>query len=232
MSAGSAAAPVLSFRNVSKVYRQASGAELYALRDVTCSIKAGRRVALMGRSGSGKSTFLHLAAGIDLPTAGTVSVLGSDLGELSETKRTLLRRDGIGQVFQFFHLLPQLSVLDNVTLPELIAAGRHKDYEPRARGLLQRVGLLHRAADPVQTLSGGEMQRAALCRALLRRPRLLLADEPTGNLDDESGREVMDLILEMAGQEESSLLYVTHDSELASRADETWHIHSGILDSR
>ncbi len=230
MRAGSAT-PVLSFRDVSKVYRQASGAELHALREVTCRIEAGRRVALMGRSGSGKSTFLHLAAGIDLPTAGTVSVLGSDLGDLSETKRTLLRRDGIGQVFQFFHLLPQLSVLDNVTLPELIAGGRHKDYEPRARGLLDGVGLLDRADDPVQTLSGGEMQRAALCRALLRRPRLLLADEPTGNLDDESGREVMDLILEMAGQEESTLLYVTHDPDLASRADETWRIHSGILES-
>jgi putative ABC transport system ATP-binding protein len=230
MPAASATA-VLSFHQVSKIYRQSSGAELHALRQVTCRIEAGRRIALMGRSGSGKSTFLHLAAGIDLPTAGTVSVLGSDLGGLSDTQRTLLRRDGIGQVFQFFHLLPQLGVLDNVTLPELIAGGRKADYEPRARELLERVGLQGRSDDPVEVLSGGEMQRVALCRALLRRPRLLLADEPTGNLDDESGRAVMDLILEMAGQEKSTLLYVTHDPELASLADETWRIHSGVLES-
>jgi ABC-type lipoprotein export system ATPase subunit len=222
--------PVLSFQGVSKVYRQASGGELHALRDVTCRVDPGRRVALMGRSGSGKSTFLHLAAGIDLPSRGSVSVLGNDLASLPETKRTLLRRDSMGQVFQFFHLLPQLSVLDNVALPELIAGGRHGDYEPRARTLLERVGLSSRADDPVQALSGGEMQRVALCRALLRKPQLLLADEPTGNLDDESGRLVMDLILEMAAQEGSTLLYVTHDPGLASLADETWRIHSGILE--
>ncbi len=185
----------------------------------------------MGRSGSGKSTFLHLAAGIDLPTEGSVSVLGKDLGKLSEGDRTLLRRDTIGQVFQFFHLLPQLSVRDNVALPEMIAGGKQGDYMPRVQELLERVGLTDRADDPVESLSGGEMQRVGLCRALLRRPQLLLADEPTGNLDDESGRMVMDLMLELAVQEGATLLYVTHDATLAALAEETWTIHSGVLET-
>jgi ABC-type lipoprotein export system ATPase subunit len=226
-----ASGPVLSFRGVSRVYRQACGTALHALRDVTCDVAPGRRVSLMGRSGSGKSTFLHLAAGIDLPSEGSVSVLGRDLAALSERDRTLLRRDGIGQVFQFFHLLPQLSVRDNVALPEMIAGGRHADYQPRVRELLARVDLAGRAGDPVRNLSGGEMQRVALCRALLRKPRLLLADEPTGNLDDENGRLVMDLLLELAAEEGTALVYVTHDTELASLADETWRIHSGILET-
>ena len=227
-----AADAVLSFDGVSKVYPGASGAPLHALRDVTFRIPRGRIVALMGRSGSGKSTFLHLAAGIDVPTRGSVSVLGRDLSRLSERERTLLRRDGIGQVFQFFHLLPQWSVRDNVALPELIAGGRAGEYEPRVRELLTAVGLEGRERDPVQRLSGGEMQRVALCRALLRRPALLLADEPTGNLDDESGRSVMDLILDLSRREGATLLYVTHDRDVASLADETWKIHSGILESR
>jgi len=186
-------------------------------------------VAIVGRSGSGKSTLLHLAAGIDLPTEGAVVVEGRELGRLSDRTRTLLRRDGIGLVFQFFHLLPHLSVRDNVALPELIAGGRPAAFEPRVATLLGRVGLADRAGDPVSKLSGGEMQRVAICRALLRRPRLLLADEPTGNLDDASGREVMALMLSLAAEEGSTLVYVTHSREFAALADETWALQSGML---
>ena len=184
---------------------------------------------MVGRSGSGKSTLLHLAAGIDVPSDGEVWVDGRSLARLTDRERTLLRRRTVGLVFQFFHLLPQLSVRDNVALPALIAGEPPSAFEPRVAELLGRVGLAERAGDRVQRLSGGEQQRVAICRALLRRPRLLLADEPTGNLDDASGRLVMELMLAVASEEGSTLLFVTHSREFAALADATWELHSGVL---
>jgi putative ABC transport system ATP-binding protein len=220
----------LEFRNVTKSYELDGGAVLDALRGVSFAVPPGRKVAITGRSGSGKSTLLHLAAGIDTPSAGEVLVAGRDLARMGEAKRTLLRRDGVGLVFQFFHLLPHLTVRDNVLLPGWIAGDRSRAAVGRAEDLLGRVGLRTRAGDPVLKLSGGEMQRVALCRALLRRPRLLLADEPTGNLDDDNSRTVMDLLLHLADEEGSALIYVTHSRELAAMADETWRIGSGVLE--
>ena len=133
-------------------------------------------------------------------------------------------------VFQFYYLLSHLSVRNNVALPELVAGGHPSDFDPRVHELLDRVGLADRAEDPVQSLSGGEMQRIAICRALLRRPTLLLADEPTGNLDDANSRLVMDLMLKLASEEGSTLVYVTHSRELAALADEIWRLHSGVLE--
>jgi putative ABC transport system ATP-binding protein len=211
------------------VYASPGNEARVALHEVSFELAAGRRIAVVGRSGSGKSTLLHLAAGIDRPTRGEVEIDGRRLGDLSDRARTLLRRETIGLVFQFFHLLPQLSVRDNVALPELIAGGRPAAFGPRVRELLGRVGLADRAADPVQALSGGEQQRVAICRALVRRPRLLLADEPTGNLDDASGRLVMELMLALVAEEGSTLLYVTHSREFAALADETWQLQSGRL---
>ena len=166
----------LRFEDVWKSYPQVDGRELHALRGVTARVEAGARVAIIGRSGSGKSTFLHLAAGIDEPSRGEISILGSRLTDLSDRKRTLQRREKIGLVFQFFHLLPHLGVLDNVVLPALIAGDRRIAYEPRARELLGRVGLQDRAGETVEKLSGGEMQRVAICRAMLRRPCSLRAE--------------------------------------------------------
>jgi ABC-type lipoprotein export system ATPase subunit len=220
----------LEFRNVTKRYAGDGGAVLLALRGASFAVPPGRKVAITGRSGSGKSTLLHLAAGIDTPTTGAVLVAGRDLGRMSEARRTLARRDGIGLVFQFFHLLPHLTVRDNVLLPAWIAGDAPRDAARRAEDLLARVDLGSRAGDAVRKLSGGEMQRVALCRALLRRPRLLLADEPTGNLDDDNSRMVMDLLLRLAEEEESTLIYVTHSRELAALADETWRIGSGVLE--
>jgi ABC-type lipoprotein export system ATPase subunit len=222
--------PSLAFHEVSKAYHSASGQPLNALHPTTFAIEPGRTIAIIGRSGSGKSTLLHLAAGIDIPTGGEVTVHGRSLNTLDELARTRLRRDEIGLVFQFFHLLSHLSVRDNVALPELIAGGRLAAATPRVHDLLDRVGLGDRAGDRIDQLSGGEMQRIAICRALLRKPKLLLADEPTGNLDDETGRAVMDLMLALARDEGSTLVFVTHSTELASRADETWTLHSGRLD--
>ena len=167
-------APILRFDNVSKHYDQPSGDVLKALDKVSFEISAGKKLAITGRSGSGKSTLLHLAAGIDVPSAGTVSFLGQDLGGLSERERTLIRRDDIGLVFQFFYLLPHLTVWENVALPGWIASD--KSFEDRGRELLDRVGLAAHARQAASKLSGGEMQRVAICRALLRKPRLLLAD--------------------------------------------------------
>src|SRR5262245_55945122 len=147
---------------------------------------------MIGRSGSGKSTLIHLAAGIERPSSGSILLFGRDLAAMSERERTLARRDSIGLVFQFFHLLSHLSVLDNVLLPSWIASSPNgAGARQRGEDLLRRVGLEGRSGEPVGRLSGGEMQRVAICRALLRHPRLLLADEPTGALDDESGRGVM-----------------------------------------
>ncbi len=222
--------PVLAFHDVTKTYALAGGRAHDALRGVSVEVGAGRAVALIGRSGSGKSTFLHLAAGIDGPTRGAVRLLGKDLASLSDRARTLARRDAIGLVFQVFHLLPHLTVADNVLVPALIAGDDAAALRARARDLLDRVGLAERSQQPVQKLSGGEMQRVALCRALLRRPRLLLADEPTGNLDEANGQVVMELLLRMARDEGSALVYVTHSRELAALADETWRMHSGVLE--
>ena len=221
--------PVLAFRDVTKSYALAGGATHDALRGVSVEVPGATSVALIGRSGSGKSTFLHLAAGIDAPTRGAVDLLGRDLARLSDRERTLARRDGVGLVFQFFHLLPHLSVEENVLVPALVAGGELERLRPRARELLRRVGLADRAAQPVRRLSGGEMQRVALCRALLRRPALVLADEPTGNLDEANGQVVMELLLGLVREEGSALVYVTHSRELAALADERWQLHSGVL---
>jgi len=222
------AAPAVCFEKVWKSYPRVDGEPLHALRDISLDVPRGRTVAIMGRSGSGKSTLLHLAAGIDEPTRGRVYVSGRDLGAATERERTLRRRDDVGLVFQFFHLLPHLDVRDNVALPAMIAGDR--DFGGRVDALLARVGLEGRASDTVERLSGGEMQRVAICRALLRDPKLLLADEPTGNLDDENGRKVMELLLELSGEAQRTLVYVTHSREMAALADERWQLHSGVLD--
>jgi ABC-type lipoprotein export system ATPase subunit len=221
----------LAFRGISKVYHTADSGPRHALNDVSFEVPPGRRIAIVGRSGSGKSTLLHLAAGIDVPTQGDVSVLGQDLSTLSEKARTLLRRDRIGLVFQFFHLMPHLSVRDNVALPALIAGDKPDTFEPRVNHLLERVGLDGRANDRVQKLSGGEMQRVAICRSLLRHPQLLLADEPTGNLDDDNGQRVMELMLSLVEEHRSTLIYVTHSQEVANLADDVWRLNSGVLET-
>jgi ABC-type lipoprotein export system ATPase subunit len=219
--------PILSFENVSKHYRHPSGEVLKALDDVSFSIAPGKKLAITGRSGSGKSTLLHLAAAIDVPSAGKVELLGRDVSRLSDRERTLLRRDTIGLVFQFFYLLPHLTVWENVVLPAWIAS---ESANERAEELLDRVGLRAHREQAASKLSGGEMQRVAICRALLRKPRLLLADEPTGNLDDENSEKVMDLLMNLVDEEGGTLLYVTHSEEQAARADERLHLHSGKLE--
>jgi predicted ABC-type transport system involved in lysophospholipase L1 biosynthesis ATPase subunit len=224
--------PVLELHDVVRTFEAPGSAPRRVLRGASLSLAPGSAVAVVGRSGTGKSTLLHLAAGIDQPDSGEVRLLGRALAGISDRERTLARREHVGVVFQFFHLLGHLPVLENVLVPAMVAGDAPGPAEARARALLERVGLAGREGEAVARLSGGELQRVALCRALLRRPRLLLADEPTGNLDEATGERVMTLLVELARAEGSGLLLVTHSAELADRADRVLRLHDGRLVER
>ena len=208
--------PIVETRNLHKVYRS-NGAAVHALRGVDWAVELGEFVAVMGPSGCGKSTLLHLLAGLDLPTEGEVFVDGHPVHALSESHRAVLRRSTVGFVFQSFNLIPNLTVADNVDLPGLLA-GRDPSEVARERDrLLERLGLAEKkTAFPTQ-LSGGEQQRVALARALINHPTVLLADEPTGNLDTRSGMEVLNLLRQFH-QEGQTIVLVTHDPKVASFA--------------
>jgi putative ABC transport system ATP-binding protein len=210
---------------VTKDYSE--GRELrHVLKDASLEVAEGEFVAIRGRSGSGKSTVLNLVAGIDRPSSGEIYVAGNALSRLGPRERTLLRRDQIGFVFQFFNLIPTLSVLENVLLPAELSG---RDESRRAAGLLERVGLADRAASFPDRLSGGEQQRVAIARALVRDPRLVLADEPTGNLDDATGAAVMGLLDALTRRAGKTLLLATHSREVAALADRVLTIEAGRL---
>jgi len=210
---------------VSKTYDE--GAEQRSvLRETSASFEEGQFVAIRGRSGSGKSTLLHLLAGLDLPSSGDVLFADVAVNRLSAHERTLLRRREMGFVFQFFNLIPTLSVLENVLLPAELSG---RDESRRAAGLLERVGLADRAASFPDRLSGGEQQRVAIARALVRDPRLVLADEPTGNLDDATGAAVMGLLDALTRRAGKTLLLATHSREVAALADRVLTIEAGRL---
>lgn len=219
----------LSFRDVTMQYARGGARPGRVLDRVNLDLPAACSVALVGPSGSGKSTLLHLAAGILTPTSGKILLNGREISNLDENERTVLRRRSLGLVFQFFHLLPHLTVAENIALPAWVAGTAGGEVTARLDRLLERVGLADRRDDAVGRLSGGEMQRIAICRALLLKPRLVLADEPTGSLDEKTGGRIMDLLLEMVAAEDGALLYVTHDNDLAARADRLWHLHDGRL---
>jgi putative ABC transport system ATP-binding protein len=200
---------------------------LTILHDISFRIGAAEAVAIVGASGSGKSTLLGLLAGLDLPTAGSVSLAGNDLSALDEDARAQLRGRLLGFVFQSFHLLPALTALENAMLP-LELLGR-ADAAETARGMLERVGLAHRLGHYPKHLSGGEQQRVALARAFAVRPKLLLADEPTGNLDAATGGEIIELMFEMNREAATTLVLVTHDEALAARCARQLRLAGGLL---
>jgi putative ABC transport system ATP-binding protein len=196
------------------------------------SLHRGEFVVLLGRSGSGKSTLLNLISGIDLPTRGSVHVEGRDLSRLSERERTLLRRERIGFVFQAFNLLPTLTVEENVRLPLELTRRTGATADGRVRELLAQVGLGGRERSFPDRLSGGEQQRVAVARALAHAPPLLLADEPTGNLDEQTGRQVLDLLEGLIRRDNACALVVSHDPGIAARADRTFVMEGGRLHER
>ena len=217
------AAPSVSFRSVTKVY--AGGQDVVALDGLNLEVAGGEFVALVGESGSGKSTLLHLAGGIDRPTSGQVRVGDRDVGALPERELVLYRRREVGMVFQFFNLLPHLTVGENVELPRRLDGS--EDAEARAAELLSRVGLASRAGAHPYELSGGEMQRVAIARALASGARLLLADEPTGNLDSRNGDAVLTLLDEVRRERGVTLLLATHSPAAAERADRVVGLKDG-----
>jgi ABC-type lipoprotein export system ATPase subunit len=217
---------LLRLERVRKGFRRGRE-EVLALDGVDLCIDAGGFTALVGPSGSGKSTLLHLAGGLDKPDAGRILLEERDLSTLSAGERAQLRRRQVGFVFQFFHLIPTLTVAENVELPLVLDGVRNSDG--RVGDLLGRVGLTHRADHLPGELSGGEMQRTAIARALVARPRLLLADEPTGNLDSATGADILDVLCDQVSEEGTALLMVTHDLDAAARAKHILHLRDGRL---
>jgi putative ABC transport system ATP-binding protein len=221
-------APSIELIGVRKSYRE--GDRLHAVLDgASASVSRGERVAILGPSGSGKSTLLNLISGIDLPDSGTLRVFGRDMLSLSERDRTLFRRDHVGFVFQFFNLIPTLTVVENLLLPLELAEGRGPQAAEEARQLLEAIGLSDRATSFPDRLSGGEQQRVAVARALVHKPDLLLADEPTGNLDEDTGRSVIELLEELVQTRGTTLVVVTHSRVLADRMDRVLVVDHGQL---
>lgn len=220
--------PLVDIRDLSKTY-QPGCPDCAVLHAIDLTIDEGEFVVLLGVSGSGKSTLLNLISGIDEPSGGVILLEGQDVTRLDERARTLHRRDQIGIVFQFFNLIPTLTVLENVTLPLELRGENRRQSDQRGRTLLARVGLADRASDFPDRLSGGEQQRVAIARALVHEPRLVLADEPTGNLDAETGQSVLALLLELTRQAGRTLLMATHDSSIIPQADRVLRIQSGRL---
>src|SRR5262245_3787916 len=224
---------MIEFQAVTKTFLQGPR-EVRALHDFSLTIAPGEFAAVMGPSGSGKSTFLHLAGGLDLPTSGDVRLLGDSTRELSDDQLTMLRRQRIGFVFQFFNLIPTLRVFENVALPLLLAGVPQRSVAPRIEPLLERIGLAPRREHFPEELSGGEMQRVAIARALAIDPAIVLADEPTGNLDSATGRGILEILARVAEDEQRTIVIVTHDQAAAHCARRLIEIRDGHLvgDSR
>ncbi len=222
---------VLQAEGLSKVFTE-GGNDLHVLCDLELHVRKAERLAIIGSSGSGKTTLLQLLGGLDTPTSGRVLVTGQDMSGLSDAERGDLRNQAIGFVYQFHHLLPEFSALENVAMPLLIRRTPLAEARKQASELLARVGLAERLTHKPGQLSGGERQRAAVARALITRPSVVLADEPTGNLDGDTGRIVFDLMLELNRDLGTSLVVVTHDLEIAGRMSRVLQLQEGRLHPR
>ena len=221
---------ILQLQNIGMKF-QSGDFFIEVLKDVNFSIHVGESVALLGQSGSGKSTLLQIAALLEQPTSGSVIMSGVNIQDTSEEKRTKLRRENLGFVYQFHNLLPEFSALENVMIPQLICGVKQKDAEQKAKNLLEQVELSHRLDKTPKTLSGGEQQRVAIARALANSPNLIIADEPTGNLDPQNAEIIFNLLLEIVQKNKASVLLATHNVELAKKLSRTILLNNGTLSS-
>jgi len=219
---------IISCNNLQKSYFQAK-LEVPVLMGINLHVEAGKTLAIVGISGSGKSTLLHLLGGLDAPTAGDIQIMGQSIAAINEKERCRLRNQSLGFIYQFHHLLPEFSALENVAMPLLIRKMNNKESYDRAAEMLNQVGLNHRVSHTPGELSGGERQRAAIARALVTKPACILADEPTGNLDRHTAGEVFKLMLDLNHDAGASLIIVTHDPFLSKQADRTLKLVDGKL---
>lgn len=220
---------MLEIKGITKTYNAGKPNQIEVLRGIDLTIKRGEVVALTAPSGAGKSTLLHIAGLLDVPDAGTVTIDGQDMTGLGDRRRTAMRRAGVGFIYQFHHLLPEFTALENVVLPQLANAVPVAEAEARAMSLLDKVGISSRALHRPAALSGGEQQRVAFCRALANGPGLLLADEPTGNLDPETSDLVFDVLMGLVRDEGLSALIATHNHELAAKMDRVVKLDMGLV---
>ena len=221
--------PVLQLKGIEKAYKRGEAAEVVVLRGAELTLEAGQVAALVAPSGAGKSTLLHVAGLLDTPDQGEVVINGESMAKSSDRRRTRMRREGVGFIYQFHHLLPEFTALENIVLPQLANGVSKSDARERARALLDGVGLADRASHRPAALSGGEQQRVAFCRALANGPSLLLADEPTGNLDPETSDVVFDTLMQVVRDTGLAALIATHNSTLAERMDMTFRLEAGTL---